>query len=182
MREISRRTEGPSKPPTLRIYLSFSLLLLPTSCVLPFSQLTRLFLRWALRHLFVPAPTASHLFLFRSYPSHFLLSILIKTLKFPTFSVPGFAGGRNETGASNFYALTFIIAGLSCEMWSELKEIVISGGSEHLAAGYVIKTCRLQNWRCTQARQDVTLSSACCFPFNCFGFLWLTTCPAADVN
>lgn len=55
MREISRRTEGPSKPPTLRIYLSFSLLLLPTSCVLPFSQLTRLFLRRALRHLFVPA-------------------------------------------------------------------------------------------------------------------------------
>lgn len=35
MREISRHTQGVSKPPTRCIYLSFLLLLLPTSCVLP---------------------------------------------------------------------------------------------------------------------------------------------------
>lgn len=36
MRQISRPTGGLYEPPTLHIYFSFSLLLLPTSCVWPF--------------------------------------------------------------------------------------------------------------------------------------------------
>lgn len=138
MREISRRTEGPSKPPTLRIHLSFSLLRLPTSCVLPFSQLTHLFLRRALGHLscFSPFPLPV-----LSVP--FPALHLDQNAKFLAFSVPGFSGDWNEQG------LAFLwpdIYNCRVELWNVkwIKGNRYLGEREHLAAGYVIKTCRLK--------------------------------------
>lgn len=79
----------------------------------------------------------------------------------PSFPFPGFQATENE--GLHFYALTFIIAGLSCEMWSVLKKS-LSQGAGHLAAGCVIKTCRLKSWHCTQALLDITLCTVHVFP------------------
>lgn len=98
MRELSRHTEGLSKPPTLYIYLSF-FLLLPMSCVLPFCSSHILFVA-----IFFFCIT-SHLFLFLSYLSHFQRFVSFSSLKSPS----GFFANLNEV--LHFYALTCIIAG-----------------------------------------------------------------------
>lgn len=63
MREISRHTEGLSKPPTLYIHLSFFLLLLPTSCALAFSQLIHFVFWFFLSFSFPVFPLTLFLFL-----------------------------------------------------------------------------------------------------------------------
>lgn len=75
MRQISRPTEGLYEPPTLHIYFSFSLLLLPTSCVWPFSQLISC-LYPDLRHIFST-----------SSPLHIIPSSCFSSCSLPSFPV-----------------------------------------------------------------------------------------------
>lgn len=113
MRQISRPTGGLYEPPTLHIYIAFSLLLLPTSSVWPFrssfrasTQICNIFSLHFLS-LLLPLPAFTPV----AFPFPFFPKLLSFCLLF--FS---------------FWALTCITAGQSNDLWSELKEMAISGG------------------------------------------------------
>lgn len=112
MREISRPTGGLYEPPTLHIYFSFSLLLLPTSSVWPF------------RSSFRASTQICNIF-----SLHFLLPSLL--LPLPAFTPLAFPFQNCFVFVCfffSFWALTCVTAGQSNDLWSDLKEMAISGG------------------------------------------------------
>lgn len=118
MREISRHTEGLSKPPTLLFFLLFLLLVF---C---------LFAAWEI--LFsVSFASSTPFFLFLQYFlllfyfSHFL--IFYFKFQVSSTSLPLLVFLQPAWGLA-FYALTCIIAGQSREISTDSKEIIISGG------------------------------------------------------
>lgn len=178
MREISRRTEGPSKPPTLRIYLSF--FPPPASYVLCFCLFHSSHICFSARLLAILTALSSFALPVSLVP--FPALQLSKNTENPTFfPVPGFSGDPETRPGLAF--LWPDIYNCRVELWNVkwIKGNRYLGESEHLAAGCVIKTCRLKTWRRTQAERSITLSRVRGFRRNCWEILkW--TCPAADVK
>lgn len=95
----------------------------PSSYVLCFAFFTA--------HTFVSPPDSWPSYLLLTFSSSCLIASISCFASWSKHEIPHLFRSwffrRPKRGeASHLYDLTFIIAGLSCEMWSELKEIVIS--------------------------------------------------------
>lgn len=175
MREISRHTQGLSKPPTLYIYLSFFLLLLPTSCVLPFCSLHILFL----------FPALCHFFLLLYYLSPFPLLVL--SFPFPAFylifksQVPFCFFCQPKWG---FAFLCAYMYNYRVELWN-LKWIKGNHYLRGLGTWQQVVLLKLADIYVGTALRHhlaITLCSIHSFVFHCFWCKWMATCPAVYIK
>lgn len=163
MREISRHTEGLSKPPTLYIHLSFFLLLLPPSCVLPFLQPTHFVFRFSSK-LYAIFFSSSCLI---APISCFLSCSQVLSL---FFLWPA-------------WGLAFLCSDMyNCrvEQWDlNFERKSLSQEVGHLAAGYIIKPCR--GFYVGSAHSWLWLYAVFTL-LHCFRYIWMASCPVASIK